>query len=176
MTDVLIRGAIESDFDDILRLNTGAVQHTSPLDIERLRHLHELSSYHVVVEAESSIAGFLLAMREGCLYGNANYAWFSARFPIFLYVDRVVIAERFRGLGLGSRLYEQFFNFARSNSVPTITCEYNIVPPNEGSAIFHRRFEFQELGTQWLNQRTKKVSMQAAASGLFAAADKKTIK
>jgi uncharacterized protein len=43
-----------------------------------------------------------------------------------------------------------------------ITCEFNIVPPNEPSRIFHDRFGFQEPGTQWLDEGAKQVSLRAA--------------
>jgi uncharacterized protein len=43
-----------------------------------------------------------------------------------------------------------------------VTCEYNIVPPNEPSRIFHGKFGFREIGTQWIANGAKQVSMQAA--------------
>jgi len=43
-----------------------------------------------------------------------------------------------------------------------VTCEYNIVPPNELSRNFHVKFGFREIGTQWISNGAKQVSMQAA--------------
>lgn len=43
-----------------------------------------------------------------------------------------------------------------------IVCEYNIVPPNEPSRIFHDKFGFHEVGSQWLGKGSKQVSLQVA--------------
>ncbi|MBT1449783.1 hypothetical protein KJ365_02740 [Glaciecola sp. XM2] len=54
------------------------------------------------------------------------------------------------------------FEFARANAIKTVTCEYNIVPPNLASGAFHDKFGFTELGTQWVAGGSKQVSLQAA--------------
>ena len=43
------------------------------------------------------LLGFVLAMAECIDYDSANYLWFSARYPRFRYVDRVVVAAAGRG-------------------------------------------------------------------------------
>jgi len=157
-----IRNAVESDFPAIVRLNEAEVDKTSPMDRERLGLLVGMSSYCKVVDVDGQVAGFLIAMADGAPYKNDNYAWFAARLPKFLYVDRIVVDARFAGRGLGSRLYQDLFAFARAQGIATITCEYNIDPPNLPSRAFHDKFGFRELGTQWVAGGTKQVSLQAA--------------
>ena len=70
--------------------------------------------------------------------------------------------QHFAGLKIGSRLYEDLFDCARSQGIKTITCEYNIQPPNPASQRFHDKFGFKELGQQWVALGTKRVSLQAA--------------
>jgi predicted GNAT superfamily acetyltransferase len=159
---VTIRDAAQDDFDSIVALNLAEVAHTSAMDAARLATLDRLSCYHRVACVDARVAGFLLAMRSGTPYENENFAWFSARHPDFVYVDRVVISAAARGLRLGSLLYEELFRWARINGVPLITCEYNIVPANEPSRRFHDKFGFREQGTQWVANRTKQVSLQVA--------------
>ena len=101
-------------------------------------------------------------LREGAPYLNDNYAWFAARYPQFIYVDRIVVGAEFAGLKIGSRLYEDLFGYARSQGIKAITCEYNIQPPNPASQRFHDKFGFKELGRQWVAHGTKLVSLQAA--------------
>ena len=48
---------------------------------------------------------------------------------------------------------------ARSSEVPQLCCEYNLQPPNPGSAAFHARHGFVEVGQQQLSS-SKRVSMQ----------------
>jgi predicted GNAT superfamily acetyltransferase len=157
-----LRNASAEDFGSIVELNEREAQQTSPMDLGRLRDLAQMSSYLKVAVGDGRIAAFLLAMREGAPYQNDNYAWFAARFPKFIYVDRIVVHPDFAGLRIGSALYEDLFGYARSQGIRAITCEYNIQPPNPASQRFHDKFGFRELGRQWVAHGTKLVSLQAA--------------
>lgn len=157
-----IRDAEESDFDRILALNAAEVKQTSPMDRERLHLLHRLSCYHKVATVDGQVGAFLLAMRDGADYENENFAWFAARFESFVYVDRIVVAADLAGGGIGACLYRHLFDFARSIGIDHIACEYNIEPPNPASRKFHDRFGFKELGTQWVADGSKHVSLQVA--------------
>ncbi len=162
METTLIRHAEAPDFASIIALNASEVQHTSPMDEVRVQELHTLSAYHRVATVDGTVAAFLLAMQDHVPYRNDNYEWFAARYERFLYVDRIVVSSAFQGRKLGSLLYNDLFSFARNADIPLITCEFNIVPPNEPSRIFHDRFGFEEVGTQWLGEGTKQVSLRAA--------------
>ncbi|MFZ9348522.1 MAG: GNAT family N-acetyltransferase [Arenimonas sp.] len=162
MPDIRIRNARVDDMSAILALNDAAVQYTSAMDALRLQELQALAGLNWVITVDDAVAGFLLAMREGAGYANANYDFFAARYPVFLYVDRIVIAPEHAGLKLGTQVYKAVFARARTQGVPTVTCEYNIEPPNEISRRFHDKFGFREIGTQWLDGGAKRVSLQAA--------------
>jgi predicted GNAT superfamily acetyltransferase len=159
---VVIRLAAPSDYETICALNLAEVQHTSPMDVSRLAALNALSCYHKVGCVDGSISAFLLAMCNGAAYENENFEWFARKYTRFIYVDRIVVSSAFRGLRLGSLLYEDLFRYARDKGIPVVTCEYNIVPPNEPSRLFHGKFGFKEQGTQWVANGTKRVSLQAA--------------
>ncbi len=158
----ILRDAGPDDFDAICALNAAEVQHTSAMDLNQLRELDALSTYHKVALSHGVVSAFLLAMTEGAPYRNDNYEWFSRRYPKFLYVDRIVVSAASRGLRLGSILYEDLFNHARAQGIPLVACEYNLVPPNEPSRLFHDKFGFEEQGTQWLGNGAKQVSLQIA--------------
>jgi predicted GNAT superfamily acetyltransferase len=162
MKEISIRDAEDNDFPAIVELNAHEVQHTSQMDLDRLRDLDSISSYHKVATVDDEVAAFLLAMKDHCGYINENYEWFAARYPQFLYVDRIVVSSKFQGLRLGSLLYQDMFQQARANQIQVVTCEYNIVPPNEPSRIFHNKFGFREIGTQWIANGAKQVSLQAS--------------
>ena len=166
MTGIAIRDAVPDDFDSITKLNDAEVQKTSPMDLEKLTSLAQMSCYHKVAVMGGHVAAFLLAMREGAPYQNDNYTWFSSRFQQFIYIDRVVVGFSFSGLKIGSLLYKDMFAFARSKGINNVTCEYNIDPPNPISQAFHEKFGFKELGTQWVANNTKLVSLQAAETCL----------
>ncbi len=157
-----IRDVVESDFTSILRLNDAEVQQTSAMDLQRLGLLLGLSSYCKVATWDDQVVAFLLALRDGAAYENDNYAWFASRFARFLYVDRIVVDAQFSGRKIASKLYDAMFAYARSQGIATITCEYNLEPPNPASRAFHHTFGFCEVGTQWLAGGSKQVSLQAA--------------
>ena len=87
-----------------------------------------------------------------------------SKYTRFIYVDRVVVSSAFRGQSFGSLLYKDLFHYARDNAIPLVTCEYNIVPSNEPSRLFHDKFGFKEQGTQWVANGAKRVSLQAAVT------------
>jgi predicted GNAT superfamily acetyltransferase len=156
-----IRTAVESDLESILRLNEAEVRQTSPMQMDGLLSLVSMSVYCKVAIVQKQVQAFVIALREGAPYESENYLWFASRFPRFLYVDRIVVSSHFSGRGIGSKLYEDLFVFAQSQGIDTVTCEYNINPPNPASRAFHNKFGFKELATQWVAGGTKEVSLQA---------------
>lgn len=157
---IVLRDATAEDFAAIVDLNHAQVQHTAPMDLTKLRQLDGYSAYHRFVEVDGRFAGFLLVLREGADYDSDNYRWFGARFTQFAYVDRIVIAEPFWGLGLARRLYRDLIANARRWDSKRITCEFNVEPPNPPSAAFHASMGFVELDQQLLQGGSKRVSLQ----------------
>jgi predicted GNAT superfamily acetyltransferase len=162
LSKVGVRPAAPTDFATICALNLAEVQHTSAMDIARLAELNAISCYHRVACLDGIVSAFLLAMCSGSPYRNDNFEWFSKKYARFIYVDRVVVSSACQGLGLGSLLYQDIFRHARSNAIPLVTCEYNLVPPNEPSRLFHDKFGFKEQGTLWVANGAKQVSLQVA--------------
>lgn len=163
MTDIIsIRSAVPEDFQDILKLNEESVHFLSPLSLEKLKHLHIQAEIHKVVEINGIIEGFVLALQEGKDYDSINYSWFLSHYPSFLYVDRVVVSTGQQGAGLGAMLYQEVFKHARDISVPCVTAEIDIDPPNPASLKFHEKFGFEEVGRQLVADGKKAVSLQVS--------------
>jgi len=160
-----LRDATPADFPAILALNEAHVAVLSPLDAPRLARLHREAASHRVAEADGTVVAFLLALREGATYDSVNYRWFAARYPRFLYVDRVVIEPAARGQGLADRLYDDLLAAARCQEIGLVTCEIDVVPPNPASTRFHARRGFREVGRQSVQDGKKEVSLQVLALG-----------
>jgi uncharacterized protein len=160
MSTALIRDAAETDFDRIVALNAAVVQETSAMNLERLRGLHALTFVHRVASVDGQVVAFLLAMRDGAACANDNFEWFSARYPRFVYIDRIVVDTAASGHGIGRLLYDDLFARSRANEIGIVACEYNIEPPNPASKAFHDRFGFVEVGTQRVAGGSKLVSLQ----------------
>jgi predicted GNAT superfamily acetyltransferase len=156
-----VRDIVAADTPAILALNLESEAVLSPMDAARYAHLLAQSAYGRVVDEDGVVVAFLLAFREGADYDSVNYRWFDAHYEAFLYVDRVVVARAHQGRGFGARLYDDLFAFARDAHVSSVTCEFDIDPPNEASRRFHARYGFAEVGTQTL-PGGKRVSLQRA--------------
>lgn len=159
----MIRDVTASDFDALLRLNLASEHFLSPMNRARLEFLQRQAAYCRVVWRDAEVAAFLLAFREGVDYDSPNYQWFARRYSSFLYIDRVVVDLRHHGKKLGSALYNDLFDFARASGVTSVACEFDVIPPNAASSMFHARFGFQEVGVQWIANGEKKVSLQEAS-------------
>jgi predicted GNAT superfamily acetyltransferase len=155
----LLRDAVAEDFQRVLELNLESERFVSPMNAARLGKLHAWAAYHRVMDTDGVVAAFLLGFREGAGYDSPNYRWFAQRYERFFYIDRVIVSEAQRGRGYAAALYEDAFAFARANGVDTVTCEFDVDPPNPVSRRFHEAFGFREVGMNAYNG--KHVAMQA---------------
>lgn len=162
MIDFKIRPVTDRDFEAILMLNQAAIKATAAMDLIQLQNLNNWADYHQVVTHKNQVIAFLLVLPGGKPYQSPNYQWFNSHYHSFLYVDRIVVDEKFIGMKIGSMLYQGLFAYAKNHEIEFITCEYNIKPMNTNSQFFHQRFGFTEVATQWLDNKTKQVSLQRA--------------
>ena len=159
--DIVIRNARPEDYDFILKVNEVNVEVLSPMPMERMLWLKEMSDMFVVAEVNGELAAFLIAIREGQPYDSENYVWFSEQYPQFLYIDRIVIDEPFRAAGLGRALYQAVKDRAIETGVKVVTCEVDTIPYNETSLKFHEAMGFREVGEQIIRGGAIKVSLKA---------------
>ncbi|MBT4933705.1 MAG: GNAT family N-acetyltransferase [Rhodospirillaceae bacterium] len=150
-----IRNALPDDLASILALNQTALPHVNALDIGDMERFLEQAAYFKVI---GDLDGFLIGLKPGLDYGSDNYRWFSDAFDDFYYIDRIIISESARGQGLGSLLYKDIIESARSHT-PRLTCEVNTRPANPQSMTFHQRFGFTPVGTQQTEGGTKEVTL-----------------
>ena len=132
------------DYAAILALNQAHEKETSALDQAGLRALTD-QSFHLGLRAEGR-DGFLIALDQDAIYASANLAWFKARYPRFIYIDRVIVAPHARGSGLARALYEDLFRTAAASAHDMIGCEVYKTPPNPASDAFHARLGFTIIG------------------------------
>jgi predicted GNAT superfamily acetyltransferase len=128
----------------VLALNAASEVETSPLDAADLQQLCD-QAFHVGL-ADRGRAAFLIALDQDAAYDSANFLWFKARYPRFVYVDRIVVAAAARGRSLAKRLYGELYALAADTGHVRVTCEVNIEPPNPASWAFHAAQGFAEVG------------------------------
>src|SRR5262245_23722099 len=91
-------------------------------------------------------------------FDSLNYRWFLARYPTFVYIDRVVVGPDFQRRGIGRLLYDDLESVARRRA-PLLSCEVNLRPLNPGSMAFHEAFGFEEVGQQDTEGGEKRVRL-----------------
>ncbi|SEN89577.1 GNAT family N-acetyltransferase [Cryobacterium sp. TMT1-3] len=161
-----IRSLVAADLPLLLALNNAAVPAVNELDAPALAVLVDHSQLAVAVvddDAADVALGFAVLFVAGADYASENYRWFSARSKDFLYVDRIVVADGYRGQGLGQLLYDAIFGAARRMKLAEVLCEVNLQPRNPGSLAFHDRLGFTEVGQQSTKGDTVVVSLLAAS-------------
>jgi len=150
-----------ADLDALVAINDGAAPAVPLTPASELAELIGMARLVLVADDGGAPAGFVIALEPGRDYASENYAWFSARSSAFLYVDRIVLAPRLQGQGVGPRLYAAVVETARADGATEITCEVNVRPPNPGSLAFHARLGFVEVGRQETKGGSTEVALLA---------------
>lgn len=148
----------KNHLDKILALNESFLPAVSSVNITQMERFLDIADYFKIILIDNNVSGFLIAIHPGKNYNSPNYKWFEKRYKSFLYVDRIVIASKYQGCGIGRSLYNDLQVFA-SNKTDRITCEVNIKPKNTASIIFHKKFGFYKVGTQSTDNGKKVVSL-----------------
>lgn len=159
----MIRPLVEEDLPAVLALNNAHAAEVNALGADALAALVRVADHALVVDGA---LGFVIALSERTPAQGPNHAWFLARQPAFLYVDRVVVAPEARGRGHARRLYEALLAVAGERP---LCCEVNVVPPNPTSLAFHERLGFEACGEAEDPRNKKRVRylIRRARSGAF---------
>lgn len=135
------------DIDWYYELNEACVPEVNSLPKAELARLIDAAVYAKGAWVDDLPAGVMIAFGPGADYGSLNYAWFSRHYDDFVYMDRIMVHERARRLGVGRRLYEDLFA-DMAGRFAFVGCEVNSRPPNPGSMAFHEGLGFRPVGEQ----------------------------
>jgi predicted GNAT superfamily acetyltransferase len=153
-----ILATVNKDLPRVVDINQDALPGVSSITLNDLTQFLEMADYFRVIKVKNDIAGFLIALTPGKDYQSPNYKWFKKYYSQFMYVDRIVIDPSFQSRGLGRAFYDDLKIFCQGYA-PIITCEVNLKPKNDGSLIFHKKYGFEQVGTQETEGGKKEVSL-----------------
>lgn len=142
---IAVRDVREHELDSVLALNNAAGPAILPLDAAKLRHFYDSAEYFRVAERDGNLAGFLVGFGSEADHDSSNFAWFRERFPKFFYIDRIVVASRRRGGGVGRALYADVQSYAELRC-PQLACEVFLDHGADPALLFHGSFGFREVG------------------------------
>ena len=133
---IVVRDVREHELDSVLALNNAAGPAILPLDATRLRHFFDHAEYFRVAERDGTLAGFLIGMGSGSQHDSSNFRWFRERYPEFFYIDRIVVASRRRGGGVGRAFYADAQSYAEVR-YPHMACAVFLDGTNDPVLLFH---------------------------------------
>ena len=142
---IVIRDVREHELDSVLALNNNAGLAILPLDTARLQRFFETAEYFRVAERDGNLAGFLVGFGANAEHDSSNFAWFRERYPDFFYIDRIVVASRRRGGGVGRAFYADVQSYAELR-YPLLCCEVFLDHGADPALLFHGSFGFSEVG------------------------------
>lgn len=155
---IVVRDVREHELDSVLALNNAAGPAILPLDSARLRHFYETAEYFRVAERDGTLAGFLIGVGSEAEHDSRNFQWFRDRYPHFFYIDRVVVASRRRGGGVGRAFYADVQSHAELR-YPMVTCEVFLEGVTDPVLLFHGSFGFREVGQRVLVRNGMRAAM-----------------
>jgi predicted GNAT superfamily acetyltransferase len=160
---IVIRDVREHELDSVLALNNAAGPTILPFDHARLRHFYDTAEYFRVAERDGTFAGFLIGVGSHAEHDSSNFRWFGSRYSNFFYIDRIVVASRRRGGGLGRMFYADAQSYAELR-YPQLACEVFLdtardVTLPDPALLFHGSFGFREVGQQVMPETGLRAAM-----------------
>ena len=160
---IVIRDVREHELDSVLALNNAAGPTILPFDQSRLRHFFDSAEYFRIAERDGTLVGFMLGVGDHAGHDSSNFRWFSERYPQFFYIDRIVVASRRRGGGVGRAFYADAQSYAELR-YPLLACEVFLDTARDSSLpdpalLFHGSFGFREVGQQLMPETGLRAAM-----------------
>ena len=160
---IVIRDVREHELDSVLALNNAAGPTILPFDQTRLRQFFDTAEYFRVAERDGTLAGFMIGVGSQARHDSSNFRWFAERYPHFFYIDRIVVASRRRGGGVGRAFYADAQSYAELR-YPQLACEVFLDTASDPTLpdpalLFHGSFGFREVGQQVMPETGLRAAM-----------------
>ncbi len=138
-------------------LNNAAVPDVNRIDQPKADWLLTHSMLARMAILDGHVAGVIVVLGEESNLDSDYFRWFTERYENFVYVDRVIVAERARRRGVATRLYLEVDALAQKHRLAIASDVYS-KPPNIPSLHLHEKAGYREVGQQFSDAEGKTVS------------------
>lgn len=145
MTMIKIKKYTDDDLNWLVKLNNDCVPAVNFQSADEFSKDQSFWDSALVATKDGKPLGIVILIREGTGYASNNYAWHNRQNDQHLYVDRIIIGNSARGLGIGRKLYDVAMRLSADYKIP-LTAEVNTVPDNPQSHAFHIALGFDVVG------------------------------
>ena len=101
---MLLRPLSAADSEALWSINEEGLPGVGKVSQTELANLVDLAELALGAFHEEQLVGFVICLPPGTAFSSLNYGWFNARYDEFVYVDRVAVAQAFRGRQVGTAL------------------------------------------------------------------------
>ena len=100
---------VEGDLPQVKQLNNKHIEAVGEVSASKFKYLFNASKHAFVVKDQDKVIAFYMTHPAGIDYKSKNYIWHSKNQGEdlnFVYMDRIVVAEEYQNMKIGSKLYE----------------------------------------------------------------------
>ena len=145
--DFKIRKATMEDLQEILNLNDGLLEHEKVYDVDsyvqdcsfskaNIEYFSDLIKTQFVIVAilKEEIVGYL----AGSIYQDDTYSFYEG---ITGEIENMFVREKYRKLGVGTKLLNSFFDWCKRKNVKR--CFVTALPDNKNAMEFYKNNGFE---------------------------------
>lgn len=131
----------------VRKLNNQHIAAVGEVSANKYKYLFKIAHHAFVVKDQGQVVAFYLTVGEDLDYNSKNYKFHASQgYAKFIYMDRIVVADGYQNLKIGTKLYAHLEKEMRREKLGILCAEVNVVPPNPGSTRFHKRLGFKVVG------------------------------
>ncbi len=117
-----------------------------PLTRDELDKILNTAAYVRVADIDGDIVAVVIGYHSSDEFDSGPARWFRERHDDFFLIDRIIVSQQRRLMGLGRALYQDLAEFSQRQSCELMACNVSVRPRNEDALAFHKKQGFLAVG------------------------------
>lgn len=143
---ITLRQTQPADYEQIINLNNVEAPKIEPLTRGELETILAEASYVRVADLDGEILAVVISYHSSDQFESGPVRWFRDRHDDFFFIDRVLVSEPRRLMGLGRALYQDLAEYCQRQACELMACNVSVRPRNEDALAFHKKQGFKAVG------------------------------